>query len=108
MKLFKFGTALQIIYCFCCLIVVICMSLFATFYTSTFGLICFRIGEILTLISTFNPIGVVGTVINIIACCTTDIRNQKSCLVWTIVSSILVVFFWLLAVYFFVHNSGGV
>jgi len=108
MKLFKVGTALQMIYCFCCLLVAICMPLYTAFYTTTFGKICFRIGEILTLVSTFNPMGLIGTIINFIACFSSDLKKSKKILIWTIISPALIVLFWLLAVCFFVHHSGGV
>ena len=108
MKLFKVGTILQLIYCFCCLLVVICMPLYTAFYTTTFGEICFRIGAILTLGSTFNPMGLIGTIINFIACFSSDLKKSKKILIWTIISPALIVLFWVLAVCFFVHHSGGV
>ena len=108
MKLFKIGTTLQLIYCFGCLGVVICMPLYSAFYTTAFGEICFRIGEILTLVSTFNPMGLIGTIINFIKCFSTDLKKSKKILIWTIISPILIVLFWTLAVCFFVNHSGGV
>ena len=110
MKLFKMGTILQLIYCFCCLLVVICMPLYTAFYTTTFGEICFRIGVILTLGSTFNPMALIGTIINFIACFSSDLKKSKKILIliWTIISPALIVLFWVLAVCFFVHHSGGV
>ena len=108
MKLFKTGTILQLIYCFCCLLVVICMPLYTAFYTTTFGEICFRIGVILTLGSTFNPMALIGTIINFIACFSSDLKKSKKILIWTIISPALIVLFWVLAVCFFVHHSGGV
>ena len=108
MKLFKVGTILQLIYCFCCLLVVICMPLYTAFYTTTFGEICFRIGEILTFVSTFNPMGLIGTIIIFIACFSSDLKKSKKILIWTIISPALIVLFWVLAVCFFVHHSGGV
>ena len=80
MKLFKVGTILQLIYCFCCLLVVICMPLYTAFYTTTFGEICFRIGAILTFVSTFNPMGLIGTIIKFIACFSTDLKKSKKIL----------------------------
>ena len=108
MKLFKVGTILQLIYCFCCLLVVICMPLYTAFYTTTFGEICFRIGEILTIVSTFNPMGLIGTIITFIAWFSSDLKKSKKILIWTIISPALIVLFWVLAVCFFVHHSGGV
>ena len=103
MKLFKFGTILQIIYFACCLLVVICMPLYSAFYTTSFGLICFRIGAVLTFLSTVNPIGLIGSVLNIIAC-----AKSKKHLIWTIISLALIPVSWITAVCFFVHYSGGV
>ena len=108
MKLFKMGTILQIIYLVCCMIVVVCMPLYTAFYTTTFGLLCFRIGAVLTFISTFNPIGLIGTVINIIAYSTSNLKKSKKHLAWTIVSPVLIIISWVLAVCFFVYHSGGV
>ena len=108
MKLFKVGTFLQIIYLFCCMIVVVCMPLYTALYTTAFGLFCFRIGAVLTFVSTFNPMGLIGTVINIIACSTSNLKGSKKHLVWTIASPVLIILSWVLAVCFFVHHSGGV
>ncbi len=88
MKLFKAGTILQLIYCLFCLVVVICMPLYTAFYTSTFGEIFFRIGAILTFASTFNPMGLIGTIINFIACFSSDLKKSKNILIWTIISPI--------------------
>ncbi len=103
MKLFKIGTILQIIYFACCLPVVICMPLYSAFYTTSFGLICFRIGAVLTFVSTVNPVGLIGSVLNIIAC-----AKSKKRLIWTIISPALIPISWITAVCCFVHYSGGV
>ena len=108
MKLFKAGTIQQIIYCACCLIVVICMPIYTAFYATTFGSLCFNVGAILTFVSTFNPIGLIGTIMTFIGCFYTDLKQSKRCVIWTIVSPITVVCSWLLAVCFFVHHCGGV
>ena len=108
MKLFKAGTLQQIVYCFCCLIVVICMPLYTAFYMTAFGSLCFKIGAGLTLLSTFNPIGLIGTIMNFIGCFSTDLKKSKKHLIWTIVSPVVIVCSWVLAVLFFVHHSGGV
>ena len=108
MKLFKAGTVLQIIYLFSCMIVVVCMPLYTAFYPTAFGLFCFRVGAVLTFVSTFNPMGLIGTVINIIACSTYNLKESKKHLVWTNVSPVLIILSWVLAVCFFVHHSGGV
>ena len=108
MKLFKAGTILQLIYCFCCLVVAICMPLYTAFYTTKFGDICFGIGAILTFVSTINPMGLVGAIINFSACFSSDLKKSKKILIWTILSPVLIVLFWMLAVCFFVYHSGGV
>ncbi len=108
MKIFKVGTILQLLYCFLCLIVVICMPLYTAFYTTHFGEVCFKIGAVLTFVSTFNPIGLIGTIMNIVACCTSSLKKSKKVLTWVIVSPILIVLCWVVAVCFFVHHSGGV
>jgi len=108
LNLFKAGTALQLIYCFGCFVVVICMPLHSAFSTTTFGTICLGIGSILTFISTFNPMGLIGTILNFIACFSSDLKKSKKILIWTIISPVLIVLFWVLAACFFVHYSGGV
>ena len=75
MRLLKIGGILQIIYCVCCLIVVICMPLYIAFYATTFGEICFKIGAVFTLISTFNSIGLNGIVLSCIGCFNTDLKK---------------------------------
>ena len=108
MNLFKAGTTLQLIYCFGCLVVVICMPLYSVFDTTTFGIICFGTGSILTFISTFNPMGLIGTILNFVACFSSNLKKSKKILIWTIISPILIVLFWVLAACFLVHYSGGV
>ena len=108
MKLFKAGTILQLIYCFCCLLVIVCMPIYSAFYMTTFGKICLRIGATLTIFSTLNPMGLIGTVINFVACFSSDLKKSKKILIWTIISPALIVLFWFLAVCFFVQHSGGI
>lgn len=108
MKLFKVGTILQVIYCSCCLIEVACMPLYTAFYTTKFGSICFTIGVIFILVSTFNPIGLIGTILNIIACFHIELKNNKKYLIWTIVSPFIIILSYILACCFFVYHSGGV
>ena len=108
MKLFKAGTILQLIYCLLCLIVIICMHLYTAFYPTQFGEFCFKIGAVLTFVSTFNPLGLIGTIMNIVAYCTSDLKKSKKALIWVIASPVLIVLCWVVAVCFFVHHSGGV
>jgi hypothetical protein len=84
------------------------MPIYTAFYTTDFGVFCFNVGAILTLVSTFNPIGLIGTIMNFVGCFSTDLKKSKKHLIWTVVSPIVVVCFRLLAVCFFVHHSGGV
>ena len=108
MKLFKTGTALQLIYILCCLTVVLCMPLYTAFYTTGFGMLCLRIGGIFTLICTVVPIGLVGTVLCVIGCFRTSLMRSKKHLAWTVLSSLLTVFSWVLAISSFVYHTGGV
>ena len=108
MKLFKLGTILQLIYCLLCLIVLICMPLYTVFYTTQFGGICFKIGAFLTFVSTFNPIGLIGTIMNIVGCSSSDLKGSKKAVAWAIASPVLVVACWIVAVCLFVQHSGGV
>ncbi len=108
MKRFKIGTILQLIYCLGCLIVVISMLLYTAFHTTTFGKICFKIGEIFTVISTFNPMGLIGVIMNFTAAYFADSKKRKEILGWSVASSIFVVLCWAFAVSFFVGQSGGV
>ena len=108
MKLFKAGTLLQLIYCVPCIIVIICMSLYTAFYTAQFGEFCLKIGAVLTVVSTFNPLGLIGTIMNIVSCCTSDLKKSKKALIWVIISPVLIVLCWVVAVCFFVYHSGGV
>ena len=110
MKLFKIGTTFQLVYCFLCLVVVICMPLYALFYSTVFGEICFKIGETLSIVSTFNVMGLVGTIFNFIACFSSDLKKSKKILIliWSFMSPVLIVLSYILAVGFFVGYSGGV
>ena len=80
MRLFKVGTILQIIYLVCCTFVVVCMPLYSAFYTTTFGLICFKMGAVLTFVSTFNPVGLIGSILNIVACAMSNLKKSKKTL----------------------------
>ena len=108
MKAFKVGTVLQLTYCLLCMIVVICMPLYTAFYATQFGKICFKAGALLTFASTVNPIGLIGTIVNIAAYGTTDLKKSRKALVWVIASPILMGLCWLTAVCVFVYHSGGV
>ena len=77
MRLFKVGTILQIIYLVCCTFVFVCMPLYSAFYTTTFGLVCFKIGAVLTFVSTFNPVGLIGSILNIVACAKSNLKKSK-------------------------------
>ena len=107
-RLFKIGAIFQIIYCLCCLIVVICMPLYRAFYTTTFGEICFKIGATITFISTFNPIGLIGIILSCIGFLGSELKKRAKYAIATIVLSLFVPISWFIAVCFFVHYSGGV
>ncbi len=108
MKLFRIGTILQLIYCLLCLLVIVCMPLYTAFHPTDFAIICFKIGAFLTFISTLNPMGILGTIINFIACFSADSKRSRKVLIWTIASPILLALSWVLAVCCFVGHSGGV
>ena len=108
MKLFKAGTVLQMIYLCSCLIVVACMPLYRAFYETTFGLLCLRIGGLLLFISTFNPMGLVGTVMNVVACFVYKQEVSVKHVVWSVIAPVLLILSWLLAACFLVLCSGGV
>ena len=84
------------------------MPIYTAFYPTILGEICFKIGAILTFVSTFNPIGLIGTIMAFIGCFSTDLKKSKKHLIWTIISPIVIVCSWLLALCFFIHHSGGV
>ena len=106
--IFKISVLLQLLYCLGCLIVVICMPLYTAFYPTAFGDICFKIGAVFTAISTFNPLGIAGTVCAYIVFFMTDMKKSNKALVWIIVSPLLIALCWYLSITFFVKHSGGV
>ena len=108
MKVFKISTVVQRLYCLGCLIVVACMPLYTAYYTTAFGEVCFSMGQFFALLSTFNPMGLIGAIINFIVYFNTELRQSKKAFIWVIASPILIVLCWVLAVSFFVHHSGGV
>jgi hypothetical protein len=108
MKLFKLGTIMQIIHCVCCLITIVFMPIYTAFYTTAFGVFCFKTGALLTFTSTIIPIGLIGTIMNYVGCFTTNLKESKKNLIWIFISPVLVITLRLLSIYFFVHHSGGV
>ena len=106
MKLFKAGTVLQMIYMCGCLVVVACMPLYRVFYETTFGLLCLRIGGLLLAVSTINPMGLLGTIMNIIACIAYKQEVSGKYVVRTVIAPVLLICSWLLAVCFFVKYTG--
>lgn len=84
------------------------MPLYTAFYPTQFGEICFAIGAILTFVSTFIPLGLIGTIVNIVACCISNIKKSKKALIWVIISPALIILCWVIAMYSFVLHSGGV
>ena len=108
MKLYKAGIILQILYCIPCLIVPVCMLSYTWLYPSEAAKLCFTTGGALTLISTVNPLGLAGTILRWIGCFSTDLRKQWKTLARTLLSPVLVVLMWMMAVCFFIGISGGV
>ena len=108
MKVFKFSVAIQLMYCLGCVIVMICMPLFRAFYPTNFSKICLSIGVFFTVAATFNPLGVLCSVLNIILYFTTELNKSKKVLTWIILAPFLIIICWILAVCFHVYFTGGV
>lgn len=92
MKLLKIGTTLQMIYCGLCFVSIVCMLLYAGFPATTFGASCMRAGTIIVFTLRFNLLGLIGTIMNFIGCCSTELKRQKKYFTWTIVSPVVVIF----------------
>ena len=104
MKKVNTGMILQTVYCLFCLLIVIVMILYSMFYATPFGRFCLKSGEILTLLSTLFPFGWIGTVIDL----RSNSNKTKRVRIRSILSAVLMVLCWGLAICFFVHFSGGV
>lgn len=108
MKTFKITAAIQIIYCILCLIAIISMSTYSFYYNTDFGKISFKIGEIFTFLSVFNPLGIIGSIMNCVVCFSSNLRKFKKNLLWAIITSIFVSLLWIATIVTFVSCSGGV
>ena len=112
-KTFNICAILQCLYCLGCIIVMICRPLYTIYYPSTFSEVCFKIGVILTLVSTFNPICFLCFICLLIVYCIDHylIKEKKTkvlMIVWLVISPVLQIMCWIFAVGAFVTNSGGV
>ena len=108
MKRFMVATAIQLLYCVGCIIVMLSMSLYYIFYPTVFSDICFRTGALLTLIFSLNPMGLIATVINYFIGFGSGLHKSKKVLIWLIVSPFIIVLCWFGMIVFFVGFSGGV
>jgi hypothetical protein len=90
------------------------MPLYSAFYQTEFGMVCFRIGAVMTLISFLNPMGLICAVVNLTLYltmkCTETVGKQEGwkMLTTVIVGLVLTVLCWYLAIVSFVYYSGGV
>lgn len=108
MKVFKISSITQLLYCLGCVIVMICMPLYTIFFPTAFSMACLDIATTFTLVSTFNPLGLICSVLNIILYFTTELKKSKKALVWIIAAPILMIACWIFAVCSLVYHSGGV
>lgn len=111
-RMWKISPALQILYCMGCSVVLVCMSLYAAFYTTAFGEICFKMGEVMFLLSALNPIGIICAIGNLVSYLgrrkNSENKPPSGALVWVICGPILTTVFWCLSICAFVHYTGGV
>ncbi len=113
-KVFKLSCGIQALYCLGCMVVMVCMPLYSAFYQTEFGMVCFRIGAAMTLISFLNPMGLICTVFNLTLYlamkCTQAVGKQEGwkMLAAVIVGLVLTVLCWYFAIVSFVYYSGGV
>ena len=110
MKRLSIPTWLQIIYCICCVMVVICMNLYTVYYRTEFSDILFRIGSTLNFLCALSPLGIICAIWNELK----YISKKKSgeangkLFAWVIIGPIATTFAWLISICSFVHHSGGV
>ena len=111
-KTMRAATFFQILYCIGCCVVLICMPLYTAFYTTDFGIICFRIGAVMNLVSFLNPVGAICAVVNLVSflstCRESDTKPSVKVLLWVIIGPLLTMLLWYLSVSSFVYHSGGV
>ena len=112
-KTFNVCAILQCLYYLGCIAVMICMPFCTVFYPSVLSEICVYIGAILTAASTFNPIGLLCFICMLITYCIDNylIKDKKTrikMIVWLVISPLLHIVCWILAVVSFVHHTGGV
>ena len=110
MKRLSIPTWLQIIYCICCMIVVLVMILYTVCYDTAFGDTLFKIGGIINFLCALSPIGIVSGVWNL--CRYTSKKKcgevNRKLLAWVIVGPVLTTLLWVSSICAFVYYSGGV
>lgn len=108
MKTFKVATALQLIFLFGCLIVIVFMQpLYHGFQSEALETVCLILFCIGGLISV-SPIGLIGIVLTFVECFSTDLKKSKKILIWTVVSPFLLASAWLVAACLFGERGAGV
>ena len=112
-RTFNVCAILQCLYFLGCLSVIICMPLYSILYPSVLSEICVYIGAILTAVSTFNPIGLFCFVYMLITYCIDkflikDKKTRIKMVAWLVISPLLNIICWILAVESFVGYTGGV
>lgn len=111
MKKLSLPTWLQIIYCVCCAVVILCMNLYTAYYPSSFSIICSDIGIVMHLLCAFNPIGIICGIWQIkkyVTAVNNDEVPRKYQFAWVIIGPILTFLGWGLSISSFVLHSGGV
>ncbi len=112
-KTFNICGILQCLYYLGCIIVMICMPLYTAFYLSAFSELCVTIGAVMTMVSTFNPVGLLAWICILITFSFDHavVRSKKiktAMIIWLVLSPILQLLCWIGAVGSFVTHTGGV
>ncbi len=89
------------------------MPLYTAFYPSAFSEICVKIGSVMTVASTFNPIGLLAWICILITFSFdhTVVRSKKTktaMIIWLVLSPILHFLCWIGAAGSFITHTGGV
>ena len=108
MKTYRNATALQIIYCSGCFAAIVCLWLYTAFYPSEFGSLCFIAGALLTLLSVFNPMGIIASIVNCVVCFSACFPKSKRSLIGVITGPLFAILAWIVTVSSFISLGGGV
>ena len=108
-KAMRIASVVLLVYLGMC--VMVCMPLYTAFYPNAFSKLCFRIGEVLTLLTAINPMGLIAALVNGVCCsslCRQGVTLPRRLRLWANSGVFLSLLGWLLVIVFFVHHSGGV